>query len=146
MLGSMSKSNAGGWLSLLLLVVATLAVETYLFASRQHRLSSKPCILNISPSNHFSFSAHIGESVDATFMISNPGKEAVQVLGARTTCGCVMPNGFPITVPAGASIPATFKIHVGKPAEDGHVRQSASIFVNKEGIIPRIDFDISTKN
>lgn len=61
-----------------------------------------------------------------TVQIRNPSGRDVQVLGARSSCGCLASSDFPVTVAAGASQDLVFTLHSG--VTEGDVLHHLSIF------------------
>jgi len=92
-------------------------------------------LLSVSPTK-LQVRSREGETVTGTYVLKNMSNEPVTVLGAQTSCGCMVPEGLPLELPPGGSGNLTVVIKVGPAGAMGSFKQSAVLFVNREGYVP----------
>ena len=49
------------------------------------------------------------------FVLFNCGSKAIQIVGSRSTCSCVMTSDLPMTIPPGSKTNLVVKVHPSQP-------------------------------
>jgi hypothetical protein len=103
-----------------------------------------PQLLSVDPAPAFSTEAREGETVSAEFDVRNVTGEPVKLLGATSTCGCtVVTSDFPVELPPDGHATVKVRMTVGSPDSAGRFAQSATLFVNREGAVPRLMIEVT---
>lgn len=102
-----------------------------------------PDLLVISPSTVFAAEAGTGDVLFPECDLTNPGKQAVTVLGASSKCSCTVPEGLPFTLGPGETRKIRLRVAVGSFDQDGLFTKSVELFANREGAIPSLTVQIT---
>ena len=85
--------------------------------------------------------ARAGEDRDAAFLVSNLSDDPVQVLGVKTSCGCIAVEKLPVTVPPRGTKEVRLTIHL-EESFSGTVEQALT-FHTDEPSTPRFLVKVS---
>lgn len=88
----------------------------------------------------------VGGIVVAEFIIRNTDEEPIRVLGASSSCGCVVSEGLPMDLAPGDSGLLRFHVQVGEPDSTGYFRRSVHLFVNRDVYVPNLLVEIRVKS
>jgi len=71
------------------------------------------------------------QEVERELRVINTGSDAIRLLGAQKTCGCIALDEFPITVPAGKE--RYLRVKIGMPREPSPFEHSIKFFFDARG-------------
>ncbi len=80
------------------------------------------------------------QEVQREVRVLNAGSNAIRLLGAQRSCGCIALDEFPITVPAGEE--KSLRLKIGMPREPAPFEHSIKFFSDERGsssVVVKID-------
>ena len=70
----------------------------------------------------------LGKRASVDFRFANKARTKIRLLGATSSCTCALPEGLPVTVPAGAA--CLVKVPVRAKGKAGHVTEKIRFYVD----------------